>query len=113
MPGRKIPRKATYLQALVYYDGPQVVVLDSDQNNKMLAVAVSRDGMEYPFFGCEVSEKYFDGYFREKFDFSYTLRQALGGKFFFFDLSSIEDEQVTLVRASQESVVKNALYAVI
>jgi len=73
---RRYVKSATYVQDLLYFDGPQLMLLRSNRKLPMLAVAVDRDDMEYGFFACEVREKEFKRYRHDKADLRYTFAHA-------------------------------------
>src|SRR5690606_11038584 len=66
--------------------------------SKIVAVAINRDGMEYPFFGAQVTEDQFVDYVRERFDLRYLLMRPDMKRHFIFDLATGEEGQVHLVR---------------
>ena len=101
--------KATIHKALVYFDCPQVIILYGTKKSRIIAVAVERDGMEYPFFSCCISEKNWDKYMEGKTDLRYLFDNAASKKYYFFDLNETEDNNIELILA-QASDVKNDDY---
>jgi hypothetical protein len=95
-------RSATLVEILVFYDEPQLVLLQSSRNFKMLAVAIKHAEMKRPFFGCEISDKYLQKYFDNKADLNYAFDHAIGKAFYFFDLDDGEGDQVSLVRVTAD-----------
>lgn len=104
-----IARSAKLLEVLVYYDEPQLVLLKTDRDYDMLAVAVQREGMSRPFFACEPRERALERYFDGKADLHYAFREARGHRYYFFDLDEEADGAVALQRAT-DSEVANEQY---
>lgn len=78
-------RSAEVVEELVDYDGPQLLLLNSSRHKFMLAIAVRANGMDYPFFGCEVTDSIIDRYFDNEVDLLYVFRKAMAGKYYAFD----------------------------
>lgn len=88
---------ATVKAVLVYFDGPQLIQLESSRNNNMLAVAVHHPKSDNVFFGCETGEKQFDRYWGEKADLHYVFQNALRHQYYLFDYEDdSEREKVVL-----------------
>lgn len=93
--------KATFVQTLMYYDGPQVVLLKFGKTGaNLVAVAIEKEGMEYPFFGCVVRKKNWEKYVEGKADLFYLFANATEGHRYFFDLARLEDDEASLTKAS-------------
>lgn len=72
-----IARTAYLKQTLVFFDGPQVVLMQSDRGFPMVAVAVSEpDEEHYPMFVTEVSDETLRRYLRQKVDLRYLFREG-------------------------------------
>jgi len=103
--------KATLLEYLIEYDGPQLAVLKSDRNRNMLAHAVYRTDMKEPFFGCEVTDKAFDKYFEGTADLNYAFQRAQSSAYYFFDNAFVEGEgDVVKLRAATPDELQHAEY---
>jgi len=74
------------------------VLLSGPAGSKVVAVAVNLEGMEYPFFGAQMTEDQFVEYLRERFDLRYLLTKPDMKRHFLFDLASGEEGYVHLVR---------------
>jgi hypothetical protein len=66
--------KATYVSTFVYVDEPQVILLDRGRDAKVIAIAIVRGGMQYPFLGAEISSSQLERYLRECSDLRYLLQ---------------------------------------
>lgn len=100
--------KANFVSTLVYFDGPQVALLRYRKMH-IIAVAVEKEGFEYPFFCCLVRKHHWEKYYSGKADLYYLFSSAKLGNFYFFDWNSIEsNKKVLLTKASHaESVNKD------
>src|SRR5260370_5769193 len=103
-------RSAIIKQVLVYYDGPQLIWLESSRRHPMLAIAVNKDNMQYPLFACEIIGNTFDRYINGKVDLSYVFRSTPLGRLFFFDLASVKDDQIDLIRAAGAEARNDRFY---
>jgi hypothetical protein len=90
---------ARIVEDLVDYDGPQLLLLKTDRNRHMLAIAIKRDGLSEPFWGCEIRDKTYDGYFAQKLDLHFAFTHPFGNTYYFFDLALAENYAVKLVTA--------------
>lgn len=97
---RQIASKAEVLHTLVFYDGPQLLLLKTDSGMQMIAVAVTRNEMQQPFFGCEVRPVILQKYLSDKADLHYVFNQASRRRMYFFDLAMRKDSAVPLERAA-------------
>jgi hypothetical protein len=89
-------------QVLIFYDEPQLILLQSDRNKLMLAVAVYRDDMENPFFGCELQPQIIMKYFQGHGTLRYAFENAYRGLYYFFDFLPSEDQEYSLKLATKE-----------
>jgi hypothetical protein len=97
-------RTAQFVQTLVFYDEPQLVLLRSDKNTDIVGIAIPRhDGMEYPFFACEARQRTFERYLDGKADLHYLFSDAIREKYFLFDLGEADD-RITLYQADEQNV---------
>lgn len=83
---KKPGRTATLIQTLVYYDEPQLVLLESDRGYNVLAVAVPHDQLSHAYFACEVRDKTFNRYMQGKADLHFVFTDAMWHKYFLLDL---------------------------
>jgi hypothetical protein len=75
----------------------------------MLAMAIQREGMDDPFFGCEITDKIYDTYFDEKADLHFAFRQAIRKNYYFFDFSKAKANIIELEMATSDEA-ENASY---
>lgn len=101
---------AKLIQTLVFYDEPQVALLETNRNIKMLAVAIDRPDMTQPFFAAEIKEKTLNRYLDGKVDLNYVLRYTDYKKSYFFDWSLMKQRMVKLQLASTEELKNENLY---
>lgn len=76
---RKPPfaRTAYLKKTLVFYDGPQVALMQSDRGFPMIAVAVGEPSFEsYPMFITEVTDTNLRRYLREKVDLRFLFKEG-------------------------------------
>ncbi|MER9120845.1 hypothetical protein [Mesorhizobium sp. M0590] len=99
-------RHASYIQTLVYYDGPVLALLQDRQGNNVVAFAVPDEieGFDEPFIAKSTSPKLLSDYLRQRIDLSYLMRERRGGEPYLFDWAKFENE-VQLVPA--ETVVED------
>lgn len=96
--------KANFVQTLMYYDGPQVVLLTiGKKGSTMVAVAIQKDGMEYPFFGCAVKKRDWERYLEGKVDLFYLFANATVGHKYFFDLDKLGDDGVVTLKKATDA----------
>jgi hypothetical protein len=103
-------KTATVVEELVQYDGPQLLLLANDRGRHMFAVAVRHSPMKEPFFSCEVGDRAYDRYFAGTADLHYAFQQAVGNRYYFFDLADSGDGKVRLERATASDVESSAYW---
>ena len=102
MKGHSIAKTASLCEVLVFYDGPQLLLLKTDRTYSMLAVAISRNLIKHPFFAVEVKDKVLDRYFDGKADLHFVFKNALGHRYYFFDLETSKNKTVELEKATTD-----------
>lgn len=104
MADKSVAKSATIIDILVYFDEPQLLLLESDRDNKMLAVAIpAREGLgEYPFFACEVRSKPFEKYMSGKADLHHVFANCIRDNYYTFDLSTVDDGKIRLTVATHD-----------
>ncbi|MBF0137703.1 MAG: hypothetical protein HQL65_15825 [Magnetococcales bacterium] len=103
---------ATMIDTLLYFDGPQLILLsDNSIHKKIIAIAVDQDGMDcymdQPFFACRIKGDNFEKYMSGKADLLYLFSHASRNEYYFFDLYKEENDVVKLIRASDREVKNN------
>lgn len=93
-----------FAKTLVFYDGPQLVLLRSARGLHVIAVAIEKDGLAQPFFACEVVERDFNKYLAGKADLHYLFRSAVAGIYYFFDLAETDGDWINLIRANPSEI---------
>lgn len=100
---RNLARSAGIEKILVSYDGPQLILLHTDRNLPMLAVAVDREEKGAWFFACEVrTSKILEQYMSELIDLHFVFRTATGSNYYLFNLGEREGSAVPLRTATPE-----------
>jgi hypothetical protein len=94
-------KEAKLVQDLVEYEGPQLLLLSTNRKHYMFAMAIQRDDMDEPFFGCEVIDKVYEQYFQEKADLHFVFNRALGKSYYLFDFANLKKDVVELKKASE------------
>jgi len=86
--------RASYIQTLIYYDGPVLALLQNRRGTKVLAYVIRDeiDGFDDPYLAKPTSDKLLDAYLDQKVDLSYVMNSARGGEPFIFDWSKFKDE---------------------
>ncbi|MCC4241005.1 hypothetical protein [Thalassospira povalilytica] len=95
-------KSLTIKNVLVFYDEPQVVLLEGAKKIHSIAVAVEKEGMEYPFFCCEIYKRDWLKYLNQKADLYFLFNNALNGKYYFFDWNDQRDGKVNVSTATAE-----------
>ncbi|MFC7048639.1 hypothetical protein [Emcibacter nanhaiensis] len=93
--------KAKLVKTLVFYDEPQLLLLNSTgkRQDVIIAVAIERDDLEFPFFACKVYRRDWTRYLNGKADLRYLFNRASRREYFFFDLATEKDGEITLNKA--------------
>jgi hypothetical protein len=98
---RERQKHAKFLQVLEYMDGPQAVLLERNEDAKIVAVAIDKDGLRYPFFGAEISydqwERYRRGFVDLRFLFMYPRRK----EWYIFDFWGHDANSIPLTRVTK------------
>lgn len=106
----RFAKSAAIKQVLVYYDGPQLVLLESDRGYPMLAVSVERPDFGYAMFAAEIVGNQLEKYLQGKADLNFVFRSATVRRLYFFDLSREAQAHVTLVRATSAEAENEDYY---
>ncbi|MBF0166199.1 MAG: hypothetical protein HQL45_01105 [Alphaproteobacteria bacterium] len=103
---------ANFIQTLMYYDGPQIVLLSLGKTGaNIVGVAIEKEGMDYPFFACAVKKRDWQRYIDGKVDLFYLFKNPAGGRRYFFDLNKItDDSRVSLQQAKGNENFDNAYW---
>jgi len=70
----------------------------------MLALAVPREGMAYPFFAAELVGGVLDKYLQGKVDLNFVFRTTPVNRLFFFDIQEADPDQIALIRARPDEL---------
>lgn len=98
--------RANFESVLVYYDEPQVMLLNRSDDRKLIAVAIPHEGLAisglqettFPFFAAEISWSQTERYFRGVNDLRYLFMYPKHKKWYLFDFSLLDSrDRVPLV----------------
>lgn len=97
-------KSAQVVEELVEFDGPQLLLLKSNRNKYMIAMAIGKhENMSSAFFGCELTDKVYEAYFDQKADLHYAFARAFGQQYYLFDLDEADNENtIQLTRLADD-----------
>lgn len=97
--------RASFVQTLVYYDGPVLALLQNRKGSNVLAYVIREDieGYSEPYIAKLTNEKILADYLEQRVDLSYLMR-AKGGEPYLFDWANFDDE---VVMVPAEEVIEN------
>lgn len=104
--GRQKTTTATISTILVYFDEPQVMLLEQKDDHKIISVAIDKDGYDFPFLGAEINEKQWERYCDGSVDLRYLFLLPRWKRWHIFDLGEAQNNQVKISRA-EETDYKN------
>lgn len=90
-------------QVLLWYDGPQVVLLKADDLHYVIAVAADEEAREDLFFGALVNLRQLADYQAERFDLRYLLTHPGSRKWYLFSLDDDKAPQISLRSINRNS----------
>jgi hypothetical protein len=109
MTTRRRNNRASLVQVLVDYDGPQLALFKAEALN-ILGVAVQKSGYQYPMFCCELNNRLLQRYLTGTVDLLYVFKFTHFKKRYFIDFMEEEDGWFTLKRASDEEKDNDCFY---
>ena len=110
MIGQQPTRHATLIQPLVIYIEPQLLLLRSEKERLVLALAVPHGELEHAFFSAEIREGVASRYFDGKADLNYAMRNAAYDKYYMFDLSEFRDTNVEMKTFPRETAEREGYF---
>ena len=93
---------ATMVRMLVYFDEPQVVLLEYKDDHKIIAVGIDKKGYEFAFLGAEINEKQWERYYEGSVDLRYLFLLPRWKRWYIFDLGKAVNKKVTIFRAEED-----------
>lgn len=99
---------ATVENILVYYDGPQLLLLKNQSGEYLLAHAIERPGYKYPIFCCQMIQRHLDRYLLGKVDLRYVFDQTPKNRYYIADLG-LKEKPVKLRRAKAAEIDETTL----
>ncbi|MBJ7576854.1 hypothetical protein JHC09_03025 [Devosia sp. MC532] len=98
---------AKYVQTLVEYDGPQVVLLESNKGGMYICVPIDDEisGYDIPFLASGISKKDFTLYLNEYFDLRYLMEKKSTLRTYVFDIAKTKNDYFHLkyIQSVQET----------
>jgi len=104
---RRNAKRAKLIQTLVFYDGPQLALFETDQGLKLIATAVGEPSIENRFFGVEILDKAFRAYKNGRIDLNFLFKYSTGRRYYSLDWSSMSDENDVLIMRSSDAEINN------
>lgn len=100
---------AKLLQVLLWYDEPQIVLLESQPLQYIVGLAIEKDGAECPFVGASVSIRQLLDYKLQRIDLRYLFNHADIRRWWYFDLAASGDEiELTRLKGKDPMVLDAA-----
>lgn len=99
--------EAIILETLVYYDGPQVLLLETKERRKIIAVAFEKEGYNYPFLGAEINEYQWEKYCNKQVDLRYLLVSPYWKNWYIIDLKYGPVKDTVELRKATKEEYKN------
>jgi len=87
-------------------DGPQAVLLERSADNKIIAVAIDKEGDQNPFFGAAISFDQWERYRRGVLDLRFLFMFPRWKEWYLFDLKSGQEESIELKRTPRDSLAE-------
>ena len=94
-------------QILEYMDGPQAVLLERSADNKIVAVAIDREGCDNPFFDAAISYDQWERYRRGVLDLRFLFMYPRWKEWYTFDLKSGKADSIRLTRVPRDSFAES------
>ena len=79
------PRAAKYLQTLIFYDEPQLMLLSTEGDSLLIALAIEDDILQDPYLAAEISKDQYGEYLAERFDLRYLFTNPYFKAWYFFE----------------------------
>lgn len=94
---------ATISNILVFYDGPQLLLLKDEHGKYLLGHAIEREGFKYPVFCCQMLERHLSRYLYGKVDLRFVFMNTPKSRLYFADLGKKENP-IELKRAKASDI---------
>jgi hypothetical protein len=98
---------AKFVQVLEYADGPQAILLERSEDVKIIAVAIEKNGFQYPFFGAEISFDQWERYRRGFVDLRFLFTHPRWREWYIFDFFGENTDAIPLHRAIKDGVAES------
>ena len=100
---------ATIVETLVYYDGPQLVLLKDDSDYVILGVAVEKEGMDYPLFCAAALQRNFTNYMIGKVDLRFVFKATPARRLYLTELPH-DSNMCALRRATAKDLADDSIF---
>lgn len=80
--------EAKVTETLVFYDGPQLVLLKDDSDYVIFGLATEKEGMEYPLFCAAALRRHFTNYMSGKVDLKFVFKATPASRLYFTELQN-------------------------
>jgi hypothetical protein len=98
---------ATIEHVLVYYDGPQLLLLKSDKGEYLLATAIEKEGYKFPIICCQMLPKYLNSYMFGKVDLLFVFKRTPITRLYFADIGIKHQAGIPLRRAKRKELTED------
>jgi hypothetical protein len=89
-------------KVLVFYDGPQLLLMKNQHGEHLLGYAVEKDGYDYPIFVVQMLERNLSLYLSGKVDLRYVFKKTPPTRLYFADLArGTKDIKLRRARSSE------------
>lgn len=100
--------RARLVDVLVLYDGPQLVLLENDHDETLIAHAIEKQGYKYPIFAAQIKPRFLERYLAGKVDLRFLFINTPQSRLYFGDLESLDDSSsITLRKAKEKDLVED------
>lgn len=100
---------ASIVETLVFYDGPQLVLLKDESDYVILGIAVEKEGMEYPLFCAAALQRNFTNYMIGKVDLRFVFKATPARRLYFTELPN-GSNTCALRRATAKDLTDESLF---
>lgn len=73
---------------LVFYDGPQLVLMKNQHGENLLGYAIEKNGYKYPLFVVQMLERYLEQYLIGKVDLRFIFKKTPKSRLYFADIGA-------------------------
>ena len=104
------PRAAKYLQTLIFYDEPQLMLLSTEGDSLLIALAIEDDILQDPYLAAEISKDQYGEYLAERFDLRYLFTNPYFKAWYFFEGTQSNNGWYPLYRVTGPEHLKPSVW---